>query len=87
MRLRTDHLPIVFGQVLREYRTRKKWSQMKLAMEAGMHLNALGNLERGKRNPSLQTIFLLCRALDVPAAKLIAAVENRLRETPATNRV
>jgi transcriptional regulator with XRE-family HTH domain len=48
---------------------------MKLAMEAGMHLNALGNLERGKHNPSLQTVFILCRALGVPVGEFTGAVE------------
>ncbi len=65
---------------MREYRKRKGWSQMKLAMEAGMHLNALGNLERGKRNPSLQTIFLLCQALGVSLAEFMDGVENTYRE-------
>jgi len=73
------HLPDVFGRVLRRYRLRKDWSQMKLAMEAGMHLNALGNLERGQRNPSLQTIFLLCQALGVSVAKFMADVERTAR--------
>ncbi|MDR1282000.1 MAG: helix-turn-helix domain-containing protein [Opitutaceae bacterium] len=72
-------LPDAFGQVLRDYRKRKGWSQMKLAMEAGMHLNALGNLERGLNNPSLQTIFLLCQALEVSMTKFMAAVEARIR--------
>jgi transcriptional regulator with XRE-family HTH domain len=72
-------LPDAFGQVLRDYRKRKGWSQMKLAMEAGMHLNALGNLERGLHNPSLQTIFLLCQALEVSMTKFMASVEARTR--------
>ncbi len=49
---------------------------MTLAMKAGLHLNAVSNLERGKRSPSLYTVMVLSRALDVPAAKLIAAVEK-----------
>ena len=49
---------------------------MKLAMEAEMHLNALGNLERGKHNPSLQTVFILCRALNVQVAEFMGAVED-----------
>lgn len=69
-------LPVAFGQALRKYRKRKKWSQMKLAMEANMHLNALGNLERGKRNPSLRTVFILCRTLEVPVSKLLGDVED-----------
>ena len=71
-----NDLPKTFGSVLRKYRTRKKWSQMKLAMEAGMHLNALGNLERGLRNPSLRTVFVLCKALGVSVAEFMAAVEK-----------
>lgn len=49
---------------------------MELAAQAGMHLNALGNLERGKRNPSLQTVFILCRTLGVPVADFMGQVER-----------
>ncbi len=69
-------LPETFGHVLRKYRKRKKWSQMKLAVEADMHLNALGNLERGKHNPSLRTVFILCRTLGVPVADVLKDVEE-----------
>ena len=69
-------LPEAFGEVLSNYRKRKGWSQMTLAMKAGLHLNAVSNLERGKRSPSLYTVMVLSRALEVPAAKLIAAVEK-----------
>lgn len=48
---------------------------MKLAIEAEMHLNALGNLERGRHNPSLQTIFVVCKALNVSVAEFMAEVE------------
>ena len=69
-------LPTAFGQVLKKYRKQKKWSQMKLAMEAGMHLNAVGNLERGKRNPSLQTVFIICRALGASVGPFMAEVDK-----------
>ena len=52
---------------------------MTLAIEAGMHLNALGNLERGVRNPSLQTIFVLCSALGVGVGKFMSDVESEMR--------
>ena len=68
-------LPTAFGQVLRKQRKHLKWSQMKLAIEAEMHLNALGNLERGRHNPSLQTIFVVCKALNVSVAEFMAEVE------------
>ena len=45
-----------------------------------MHLNALGNLERGKRNPSLQTVFLICEALGVSVAEFMGGVEKTHKE-------
>ncbi|MFT3784334.1 MAG: helix-turn-helix transcriptional regulator [Nibricoccus sp.] len=67
-----------FGLVLRKHREAKGWSQMQLAMEADMHLNAVGNLERGTHNPSLRTVFILCRAMGVPTDKFVKEVEQRL---------
>jgi transcriptional regulator with XRE-family HTH domain len=69
-------LPAAFGQVLCAYREHKGWSQMELATRAGLHLNAISNLERGKRSPNLLTVLLLARALEIPASKLIAALEK-----------
>jgi transcriptional regulator with XRE-family HTH domain len=71
-----NSLPDAFGEVLRGLRKSKKWSQMELATKAGMHLNALSNLERAKRSPSLHTVFVIARALEIPAAKLVAEVEK-----------
>ena len=52
---------------------------MHLAAEAGMHMNALGFLERGQRSPSLHTVFLLAEALEVKVATLLSEVETELR--------
>lgn len=49
---------------------------MTLAAESGLHLNAIGNLERGERSPTLQTLFLICRALDIPVSRLVADIEK-----------
>lgn len=71
-----QELPEAFGKVLCRYRERKGWSQMTLATKAGLHLNAVSNLERGKRSPSLYTVMVLSRALGVSASRLVAAVER-----------
>lgn len=47
---------------------------MKLAAEANLHLTALGSIERGRRNPSLLTVFLIAGALEVAPEELIAEV-------------
>ena len=49
---------------------------MDLAARAGLHLNAVGSLERGARSPTLQTLLLLGRAMEIPASRLVADVEK-----------
>ena len=70
-------LPTAFGKTLRRLRQQKGWSQMKVAQTAGLHLNALGSLERGERTPNLHTVFALSNALGIQAADLIADVEKQ----------
>lgn len=71
-----DDLAECFGREIKVLREKAKLSQMQLAAKAGLHLNALGNLERGNRAPSLRTVFLLARALSVSPAKLVERVEK-----------
>lgn len=71
-----DELAEFFGNLIKAERKRLGLSQMALAAKAGMHLNALGNLERGQRSPSLHTILRLSNALDVKASSLVAKVDK-----------
>lgn len=73
----SNRLPEAFGRVLSHFREGKGWSQMTLATKAGLHLNAVGSLERGKRSPSLHTVFAICRALEIPVSKFLAAMEKQ----------
>ena len=66
---------VAFGRVLRKHRQKKRWSQMELAAKAGLHINEIGNLERGTRSPTLQTVFLLCDALKVEPDRFVALVD------------
>jgi len=71
-----DNPTVAFGRVLRKYREQKDWSQLKLAEEADLHINAIGLIERGERSPNLPTVFALCRALDVSVSSFMASVEE-----------
>lgn len=65
-------LQLAFGSVLREYRTRAGFSQEGLADAAGCDRTFIGMLERGQRQPTLETLFKLAQALDVAASTLVA---------------
>lgn len=63
------------GARLRAYRQQKHYSQEKLAELAGVHPTYIGQLERGEKNASLETLEKVCRALALPMGKLFDNVE------------
>lgn len=71
---------IVFGQVLRKFRTSCKLSQEKLSQECGLDRSYISLLERGLRQPSLTTILLLAKALNITASNMVHDVEEVMNE-------
>lgn len=65
----------LFGQVLRECRKKQGFSQEELGFRSGYHPTYIGQLERGKKSPSLRTIFDLAGVLDTPGSELLRRVE------------
>ena len=65
-----------FGKALREQRTKKGFSQEKLALDSGLDRTFISLLERGLRQPSLATVFQLSEALNLPAASFIQIVTD-----------
>ena len=55
-----------FGDLLRQWRMRRRLSQLDLAMEAGVSSRHLSFVETGRAQPSREMVLLLSRALDVP---------------------
>ena len=64
-----------FGRVLREVRESRELSQEALGFESGYHRTYIGLLERGKKSPSLRTVFKLSRVLEVSPSDLLRRVE------------
>lgn len=56
----------IIGERIRAYRNKKKWSQEELAEKAGCHYTYIGCVERGEKVPTIQTIFKICKVLDLP---------------------
>ncbi|HYB43378.1 MAG TPA: helix-turn-helix transcriptional regulator [Candidatus Methylomirabilis sp.] len=55
-----------FGQLLRQWRGRRRMSQLDLAGEAGVSARHLSFVETGRSQPSREMVMLLTQALDVP---------------------
>ncbi|PYL96090.1 MAG: transcriptional regulator [Verrucomicrobia bacterium] len=64
------------GAAIRRERSVLRISQGELASRAGLHRTYVSDLERGARNPSIDSIEKLARALDVSVSKLFERAGN-----------
>jgi transcriptional regulator with XRE-family HTH domain len=55
-----------FGVLLREWRARRRVSQLDLAVEAGVSSRHVSFIETGRAQPSREMVLMLARVLDVP---------------------
>jgi transcriptional regulator with XRE-family HTH domain len=67
-----------FGRRVRELRIKRGLTQEGLAERAGLHWTYVGGIERGKRNPALDNINRLARALSVPLTELFSGFSTGL---------
>lgn len=67
------------GQALRSMRTKRKWTQVEMALRADVDRNYLSLIELGRNSPSVRMLFRLCEALDVAPSELIKEVERRMK--------
>ena len=60
----------VLGQRIRNYRTAKGLSQEKLAELSGCHPTYIGQIERGEKNATIESIEKISAALNISLSKL-----------------
>lgn len=58
---------------IKKYRSRRKYSQMKLAELCGVSTSYIGEIEIGRKYPSAKTLEKIVKALDVKPYKLFIA--------------
>lgn len=73
-----DSVQDIFGKKIKSIRRARDITQEKLADLSGLSLQYIGEIERGRRNPSLTSIEQLSRALDLPMSELFSLEEFRL---------
>ena len=70
---------VAFGKVLREKRKCAGLSQEKLAFMCGLDRTYIGLLERGQRQPSISTIFVICEKLNICPSQMVKEVEEAVK--------
>jgi len=68
--------PEIVGRVLAEYRERRGLTQDVLSGLAGLDRTHYSKLERGLRSPTLDTLFKIGQALDVPPHIILRSIEE-----------
>ncbi|MBY0077638.1 MULTISPECIES: helix-turn-helix domain-containing protein [Priestia] len=67
-----------FGIVIKKHRLERSMSQENLAFEAGLDRTFISLLERGKRRPTVNTLFLISRVFEIKPHEIVKEVENLL---------
>ena len=70
------------GQVIQSYRLRKGMSQEVLSGLAGLDRTHYSKIERGLRSPTLDTLFKIAQALDIPPSDIVQQIEQQISEYP-----
>lgn len=66
--MNTVHIEI--GNRIRQLRVKKGLSQEKLAELSELNTSYIGQIERGEKNPSVDTVYSIASALDVDLTEL-----------------
>ena len=64
------------GKRIRNYRTAIGWSQERLAELSGCHPTYIGQLERGEKNATMESIEKIASALNVSLSKLFEKLDS-----------
>jgi DNA-binding XRE family transcriptional regulator len=68
-----------FGRAVLDLRLAKGVAQEALALAAGIDRGFMGHVERGSRQPSLNVVLKIARALECSPADLMGVVEKHLK--------
>jgi XRE family transcriptional regulator, regulator of sulfur utilization len=63
------------GSRIRKLRKARDWSQEDMAEASGMHWTYIGQVERGERNLTLQSIKSIAHAFDLKISELFRGVD------------
>lgn len=60
----------MFGRQVKQFRKQKGWSQLEMALELQIHPNELSNIECGRRNPTLRSVYRIANTLKIKVNQL-----------------
>lgn len=64
------------GVRIRQLRKKRKISQEQLALRAGLNISFIGQIERGEKNPTIESVDKIIHALEVTFDDLFSVVKD-----------
>lgn len=71
----------LIGGVIRRYRKERHMSQELLSGLAGLDRTHYSKIERGLRSPTIETLFRIATALEVPPHVIIETIEQEVEKS------
>ncbi len=71
--------PILVGKVISDFRKKAKISQEVLSGLSDIGRSHLSAIERGKRKPTLETLYKICTALNIKMSTVIEKIEEEIK--------
>lgn len=72
------------GNRIRKYRKSKGYTQEVLSAKCNLHPTYIGQIERGEKNPSIESIYKICQALDLKITDLFEMIDDFAEEDSET---
>jgi transcriptional regulator with XRE-family HTH domain len=70
-----------FGRAVRELREQSRLTQDRLAEKCDLDRTYISGIERGLRNPTIQTIWIIAAGLNVSPKELIGLTESYMSQS------
>lgn len=65
---------LMIGSTIRIERSRMKYTQFELGEEAGLHYNYIGQIERGEKDITVQSLLKICRVFGISLVEFFELV-------------
>lgn len=79
--IRNNMISRRFGEVLRQQRLARGWSQSVLSVKSKVDRTYISQIECGVHSPTITVLCRLSRALQVPPSVLVTRLERRLGDS------
>lgn len=75
-----ENISLIFGERVKNLRNAKKLSQEKLAELSGLHSTYIGQIERGEKSPTIESIYKISIGLDTSLSDLLKNISIKENE-------